>query len=424
MSEPTDPFPDPSITASVGGPWPVDPTVYELPTAQGVPLGFQWRERGAVLHLPSGTMALADARFPVPAPAPPPPGGSSSAAQLRGDIIATAMSYAGTPYGMPPGPGEVDCSSYVLEVYAAVELAIPNCRTAEQIRQQCDPIPWDAVQPGDLLFFVDTYDVTEPPGPDGYAASHIGISLGAGTYQMWNAVEPVVTCSDIGTDYWQGHLLEARVQPALAALEGTAPATAQVEAIDVSNYQPWATGPARLASYMATLSPQPTRVIVRLASYLEPAHLRITAIAQLQAATALYPDIVHSLGCYGWMYRQADPRTEVDYWHAQIIEALSAPLYEFWLDVEDGANCPTDAQILTELELLEGLGYHPGVYTGKFFWDDHFARCDPAIYQYPAWIANYSTDYTLDTVPLPHGWTQAQGHQYTSDPCDRNVFRS
>jgi|SRR5262245_39794503 len=202
------------------------------------------------------------------------------------------------------------------------------------------------------------------------------------------------------------------------------PTTGQVEAIDVSNYQEWAQDASELKAYIQGLTPPPTRVIVRLASYLEPANLRAIAIDQLRAASALYPSTIKSLGAYGWMYRQAVPSAEVAYWNQQVGDAQPAPLYDMWLDVEDDANCPTLSQINTCLELLTDLHYRPGVYTGKPFWEEHFGTAGGPVYDYPLWIANYSPAYTLDTVPIPSGWVKAQGWQYTSAPCDRNVFRS
>jgi cell wall-associated NlpC family hydrolase len=37
----------------------------------------------------------------------------------RDDIIREARARLGIPYGLPPGPGETDCSLYVLDVFKA-----------------------------------------------------------------------------------------------------------------------------------------------------------------------------------------------------------------------------------------------------------------------------------------------------------------
>lgn len=138
---------------------------------------------------------------------------------------------SGTPYALPPEPMGIlntDCSQFVLLTYAdaRVPFAEPQApfyqvRTAEQIRQACQPIGWSAIQPGDLLFFEQTYDAGEAPGPDGKLATHIGISLGAGTLRMWDAHSPGgVQLSDISATgpfgtYWQDHLFAAGRHPQL-----------------------------------------------------------------------------------------------------------------------------------------------------------------------------------------------------------------
>lgn len=142
--------------------------------------------------------------------------GGGSAPGLRDQIIAVAAGYAGVPYQMPPDDETFDCSSYVLRVFAEVGLPFPSgVRTAEQERQACAPIGWSELLPGDLVFFEHTYEPSEPPGPDGHVASHVGISLGAGSFRMWNAVEPVVEETDISTSYWQRRLLAAGRPPGL-----------------------------------------------------------------------------------------------------------------------------------------------------------------------------------------------------------------
>ena len=133
---------------------------------------------------------------------------------VRDDIIARAASYAGTPYALPPTEGTLDCSLYVLRSYADAGLTFAaGVRTAEQIRLACNKVAvWTDVLPGDLLFMENTYQ-----GADG-RATHVGISLGAGTGKMWDAHDPGgVQLTDISTDWWQEHLFEARRHPMLGA---------------------------------------------------------------------------------------------------------------------------------------------------------------------------------------------------------------
>ncbi len=150
---------------------------------------------------------------------------------LRAAIIAQARARLGIPYGLPPGPGETDCSLYVRDVYEAAGLPFsPGVRVAEQERQDTVPIDFADVLPGDLLFFEGTYDAG-PPSADGHIASHVGISLGAGTHRMLNAVEPVSTETNIATPYWQAHIFEARRHPSLVV---QAP-----ESVTPSGVNPW-----------------------------------------------------------------------------------------------------------------------------------------------------------------------------------------
>lgn len=119
--------------------------------------------------------------------------------------------YRGIPYALPPDPAgrsSIDCSLYVLMVFRdAGQPFPPGVRTAEQIRQASMPIDDDDVQPGDLLFFKNTYPTA--------GASHIGISLGRGSHRMYDAHErstdpyTAVGVSDLNS-YWQQHWMEAR----------------------------------------------------------------------------------------------------------------------------------------------------------------------------------------------------------------------
>jgi hypothetical protein len=137
----------------------------------------------------------------------------------RDDILNAARTRFGMPYRLDPPPdgiNNLDCSLYVLKTLQDAGLPLPGVRTAEQIRQATVPISWDDVQPGDLLFFEKTYDAAGPAGLDGRIASHIGISLGAGTKRMYDSNSARGTGeTNIGTDYWQQHIVEARRVPGL-----------------------------------------------------------------------------------------------------------------------------------------------------------------------------------------------------------------
>lgn len=131
-------------------------------------------------------------------------------------ILVAAATRKGIRYGLPPnGTTTLDCSLYVLLTYRDAGYPIEGARTAEQIRQKCDRIDLAVVKSGDLLFFEHTYEPDEPAGPDGRTASHVGISLGAGTGLMWDAHSsddsglPGVGVTNIFNPYWQQHLFQA-----------------------------------------------------------------------------------------------------------------------------------------------------------------------------------------------------------------------
>lgn len=113
------------------------------------------------------------------------------------NLYSKAREAIGTPYvwgGTSPESG-FDCSGFVC-------WAINNSGngwnvgrlTAEGLRERCQLIDEENAQPGDLIFFENTYST---PG-----ASHVGIYLGSG--KMIHAGNPV-QITDIHTSYWESH---------------------------------------------------------------------------------------------------------------------------------------------------------------------------------------------------------------------------
>jgi cell wall-associated NlpC family hydrolase len=153
----------------------------------------------------------------VPDPVQP-TGVSTDDGDARQRVLVAAEARKGTPYRMPPdGVTNLDCSLFILKTFR--DAGIPfsdSVRTAQQIRLACNPIADADVQPGDMVFFQNTY-----AAGDG-VASHAGISLGAGTGQMWDchafpgeSGPPGVGLTNIRTDYWQQHWLDTRRPPQL-----------------------------------------------------------------------------------------------------------------------------------------------------------------------------------------------------------------
>lgn len=146
-------------------------------------------------------------------------------ADKRTELLDAARSFRGLPYRLDPPPdgvNTIDCSLLIVKAAQKAGIPLPaGVRTAEQIRWASFPIPWEDVQPGDLLFFEGTYDAG-PRSADGHIASHVGLSLGRGSMRMIDAHDRpggAVAETDISTSYWQEHIFEARRLPALAVAE-------------------------------------------------------------------------------------------------------------------------------------------------------------------------------------------------------------
>lgn len=98
---------------------------------------------------------------------------AAGGALLGKAIVKTAMTQLNIPYqwGGRPGLGNhTDCSGLVQEVMAAHGISVP--RTTYQQWRTGKPVPLNAMQPGDAVFFHDTN-----AGP-----SHVGIYIGGGKF--------------------------------------------------------------------------------------------------------------------------------------------------------------------------------------------------------------------------------------------------
>lgn len=116
-------------------------------------------------------------------------------------MIAEAEKYLGYPYvwgGSNPSTS-FDCSGFVCWVVNHTEgLANVGRTTANGLRSLTTAVAPASAQPGDLVFFKDTY----ANAPDG--ASHVGIYVGGG--MMIHCGSPI-SYADITDRYWQNHLL-------------------------------------------------------------------------------------------------------------------------------------------------------------------------------------------------------------------------
>ncbi|GAB5603613.1 C40 family peptidase [Thermus sp. FJN-A] len=113
----------------------------------------------------------------LPGAASPPPGqgpgpGTPSEAEdydPESPLLRAVLRYLGVPYKYGANsPLSLDCSAFVAQVYAELEVALP--RTSKEQYQALLPV--DALRPGDLVFF----------SFGGKEVDHVGIYLGRGVF--------------------------------------------------------------------------------------------------------------------------------------------------------------------------------------------------------------------------------------------------
>lgn len=111
-------------------------------------------------------------------------------------LIAEAEKYLGYPYvwgGSNPSTS-FDCSGFVSYVLTNSGLVNTGRLGAQGLYNVCAPVSSAEARPGDLVFFVGTYDT---PG-----VSHVGIYVGDNV--MLHCGDPIQYTS-INTSYWQSH---------------------------------------------------------------------------------------------------------------------------------------------------------------------------------------------------------------------------
>jgi cell wall-associated NlpC family hydrolase/nucleoid-associated protein YgaU len=151
---------------------------------------------------PAATAAPAPAApaKPAPAPAAPAPAPPAIAAGGGGGgIVASAMKYVGSRYAFGgTSPAGFDCSGFVFYIHN--HSGAPVGRGMWQQYNGGAHISMNALQPGDTVFFANTY----MPG-----LSHDGIYIGGGQFVHASDERTGVTISSLYTSYWQSHYVGA-----------------------------------------------------------------------------------------------------------------------------------------------------------------------------------------------------------------------
>lgn len=123
------------------------------------------------------------------------PNGSAKATA----IIATAKKYIGVPYVWGgSAPSGFDCSGLVQYVFK--QHGITLNRTTKTQYQQGTFVTKSNLQPGDLVFFQNTYTA---------GISHVGIYIGSGEFIHASSSQGV-TISSLSNSYWSSHYYGAR----------------------------------------------------------------------------------------------------------------------------------------------------------------------------------------------------------------------
>lgn len=118
----------------------------------------------------------------------------------RGESLArSAMAYRGAPYRFGSRSGGFDCSGLMQTVCAKYGVFLP--RAANSQFSVGTPVPKEQIQPGDLVFFQNTYK---------RGISHVGIYIGDGQFLHAAGSRKGVVVSRLDEGYHKQHYAGAR----------------------------------------------------------------------------------------------------------------------------------------------------------------------------------------------------------------------
>jgi len=119
--------------------------------------------------------------------------------------VDLAVSRIGAPYIWGAnGPDAFDCSGLMLWVYSQLGLQMP--RTAQQQFEWAMLIEPAQLQPGDLVFYENTYASAD-------RITHVGIYVGNGTLVMATSAGDFVQEVTLSNPYWSAHFVGAGRPP-------------------------------------------------------------------------------------------------------------------------------------------------------------------------------------------------------------------
>jgi cell wall-associated NlpC family hydrolase len=124
-------------------------------------------------------------------------GGSAPAlsAAQAGSVVSFAMQFVGTPYVWGGArPGGFDCSGYTQYVYRQFGLNLPHSAAGQYSQRYGTFISKDSLQPGDIVFFANTYK---------RGISHVGVYVGGGMVAQALAPGTPLSAVSMNSGYWQ-----------------------------------------------------------------------------------------------------------------------------------------------------------------------------------------------------------------------------
>ena len=133
--------------------------------------------------------------------------------------LARARTKLGAPYVLATaGPETFDCSGFTWWVAEPIigPLDFELRSSHHQFNVWGEPVPGEALRPGDLLFF-DSMGVTV----FGNRASHVGLYLGEGRFVHASGRHHGVVVSDLAEPYYQSHWAGARRLVGAASIAAT-----------------------------------------------------------------------------------------------------------------------------------------------------------------------------------------------------------